>query len=209
MLIEKNIFSSFSLGIWQLTEGLPELQNLAVLRSIDTAFVSAYKAEFRQRQSIGVLLLLQQLTGANCRLCYYSSGKPYLDGLSQHISISHSHEMIVAAVSDKPVGIDIEMIHPRIKNIAGRFLHPEEMEFLGGNNDIVSIHLLWSAKEAMFKLQDNTGVNFAEDLRIAPFVVGETGEMQGQIIRHGEVSRCNCKYRMLNGYCLVTAEFCA
>ncbi|MCL2446173.1 MAG: hypothetical protein FWD06_05350 [Oscillospiraceae bacterium] len=72
------------------------------------------------------------------------NGKPYLpDG--PHFSISHSGGMVLLAVSDSPVGCDVEPANRTVKNEAAirRKLFPDE--------DNVPFLQLWTAYEARLK----------------------------------------------------------
>lgn len=71
-------------------------------------------------------------------------------------SISHSDGIIAVAVSDKPVGVDIQReVVPRAKNFAKKVLNERELselEKLSGKDKSKRLIELWSKKEALFKL---------------------------------------------------------
>ncbi len=53
------------------------------------------------------------------------NGKPYLTAAPDvHFSLSHSAAWAVCAVSDHPVGVDIQQCRSFKPNIADRFFHP-------------------------------------------------------------------------------------
>ena len=74
-------------------------------------------------------------------------GKPRLAGREDlHFSLSHSGHWAVCALSDLPVGVDVEA--PRCTPaVARRFFHPEELT----SEDSVFLTRLWTAKEAFVK----------------------------------------------------------
>lgn len=91
-------------------------------------------------------------------------GKPFAVGLDVEFNISHSEDMVVCAVNDKPVGIDIEKIRPIDLSIAKRicterellylFGHvPIEEDFVGASNHEILTRFfeIWTAKEAYGK----------------------------------------------------------
>lgn len=78
------------------------------------------------------------------RICRTEKGKPYAEGLPLHFSISHSGEWVVAAVSDCPIGIDIEGLRPVEPRLAHR-IGAEPSRFFEE----------WTAKEAHFKIHGN------------------------------------------------------
>ena len=79
-------------------------------------------------------------------------------------NISHSEEMVVCAISDKPVGIDGEMIRPIGTNILRKLCTDIDLKYILGSNRVsISIpnnfddqqlygfYEVWTAKEAYFK----------------------------------------------------------
>src|SRR5690606_26993771 len=56
-------------------------------------------------------------------------GKPYLLGYDGHVSLSHSNDYAVAMSNPShPVGVDIEIIQPKIRRIVNKFLNECEIE---------------------------------------------------------------------------------
>lgn len=91
-------------------------------------------------------------------------GKPYAKDLVVEFNISHSGDMVVCAVDDKPIGIDIEQIRPIDLKVAKRVCTSEELIYLLGhtptdedfayttNTEILTRFFeLWTAKEAYGK----------------------------------------------------------
>ena len=82
-------------------------------------------------------------------------GKPYLvsePGI--HFSLSHSGDWAVCALSDHPVGVDIERCEPGRRDIASRFFHREEVRYLNtvlpsARDD--AFYKLWTLKESFVK----------------------------------------------------------
>lgn len=93
-------------------------------------------------------------------------GKPYVKDLDVHFNISHSENLVVCAVADKPVGIDIERIRPINLSVAKRICTEKELEYLFGflpsktdfkktddRQTLLRFFELWTAKEAFAKCQ--------------------------------------------------------
>ena len=60
-----------------------------------------------------------------------SQGKPiFIQPKNVDFSISHSNFFAVAAISDKPVGIDVERIRPYDKSLVERFFTKADLEYL-------------------------------------------------------------------------------
>ena len=99
------------------------------------------------------------------------NGKWVADSI--YLSISHSDGIVAVAVSDKPVGVDVQReVVPRAKNFVKKVLNERELEELEKLPDEdKSKHLieLWSKKEALFKL-DGDGVFSPKQIDTKAFV---------------------------------------
>ena len=99
--------------------------------------------------------------------------KPFLDGERYHFSISHSGNYAAAIASDhERVGVDIELVTPRIKKIGSKFLNKGEAQFLKSYEHMPPLHLelttiLWSAKESIFKWYGLGQVDFKNHIELA------------------------------------------
>lgn len=83
-----------------------------------------------------------------------NNGKPYTDNAPVHFSISHSKNIAVCAISDRPVGIDIEYIRDVNLNIAKRQFAPDELRYVFEKWDLSKRRFfeVWTRKEAYVKL---------------------------------------------------------
>ncbi len=96
-------------------------------------------------------------------------GKPYAVDLPLFFSISHSGEWVACAVSDQPVGIDMEGIRPVEPRVAHRICHPEDLPFLEGKTEAETMQkffLLWTAKEAWGK-REGTGLQNIREIPLS------------------------------------------
>lgn len=107
---------------------------------------------------------LRQYTGGpvTAPLAYGPYGKPYLPALPDlHFSITHSGAYWMCAVSDAPVGLDLQMLQdcdrPRLSR---RFFHPDEDAYLR-RRDYADFFPLWAAKESYLKY---TGQGITDEL---------------------------------------------
>lgn len=104
------------------------------------------------------------------------NGQPYLSGCQLQVSISHCEQMVACAISQEPVGIDIERIRPIDLNICRLVCVPEEKEYLSANiqkglcsNPAVLRRFfeIWTAKEAYYK-KCGTGITDLKAVNILP-----------------------------------------
>jgi len=84
-------------------------------------------------------------------------GKPYFKNLPEcHFSVSHSGGVFVCALSDSPVGVDIQEYkrrpdeEERCCKIAARFFHFDEIDALDADT-VSAFYNIWTAKEAYVK----------------------------------------------------------
>ena len=96
---------------------------------------------------------------------YDTIGKPNVKDKKIFISISHSKNFVAFANDTSPIGIDIEELNPRILKVWSRYLHPEEFAIFD-TTSIFDLTVAWTIKEALFKLNTKTGIDFKNDLRI-------------------------------------------
>lgn len=91
-------------------------------------------------------------------------GKPYISMSDKFISLSHSGKWVAAAVSDLPVGIDVEKISEKALRIKDKFASESELE----TEEADAIHLskLWTIKEAAYKAYGKKGLVFKDQIRL-------------------------------------------
>jgi phosphopantetheinyl transferase len=178
------------LAQWRILESEQEL--LRQRPGLADAEWQAIAQPERRREWLASRLLLADLAGSRGiefqGVVKDVANKPYLQGASHAISLSHTQGLAVAAISEaQRVGIDVERRSPRVANIARRFLHQEEWEAAGG--DWQELLVYWCAKEALYKLHGQKGVIFREELRVDR-KPGDL-EFQGYITAHGASVRAS------------------
>lgn len=139
---------------WHIGESCEQLSELIADNGLLLAESERmFKSLSRQREWLAVRALLKSTPYYNANILYHSCGKPYLSGNGKHISISHTQEYVVIAVSDSPIGIDVEHTGRNAIGAVKAYLQPYEMDMLNlGDNPAEEALFLWSAKEAVFKL---------------------------------------------------------
>lgn len=88
-----------------------------------------------------------------------SYGKPYMSFEKKriHFNISHSENMVVCAISDENIGIDVEKIDYSIITFKDIFCSKKEMDYLSNQNldiddEIKILYTIWTVKESFLKL---------------------------------------------------------
>ena len=118
----------------------------------------------RKNEYIGIRQLRNELLPKK-QIIYNSTGKPSLINDSTKLSISHSANSICLAISDTPLGIDIEKIDKRILNVKSKFVNCEEKKFYSFDS-IEDLTILWTIKECIYKLYDINGLSFMGDIQV-------------------------------------------
>lgn len=81
-------------------------------------------------------------------------GKPYLvEYTNIHFNISHSKGAIACAVSDRPVGVDIERIRKIDFRIVRYFFSQQEKDYIFADSESTDLRFteVWTKKEAYLK----------------------------------------------------------
>jgi len=101
------------------------------------------------------------------------SKKPLLSNGELHFSISHCGDYAAVIVSkDKPVGIDVELITPKIELVKDKFLTESELQLSATiPNEPGAMHykvltLFWSSKEAIYKWHGKGALSFKRNMRM-------------------------------------------
>ena len=82
------------------------------------------------------------------------SGKPYVENVKVEFSISHSGNIAVCAISDKPVGVDVEFIRDVNVNVAKRLFTLDEQNYVFEKWALSKQRFfeIWTRKEAYVKM---------------------------------------------------------
>ena len=103
--------------------------------------------------------------------------KPFLLNEEYHFSVSHCGDYAAVIINkDQRVGIDIELVTPKIERIKHKFLSEDELignwELEISNSETIQsanlLTLLWSCKEAVFKWYGYGGVDFKRHIHLTP-----------------------------------------
>jgi len=200
---QQNINESEHLAIWSITEPLSFFEEGM------TVDVNIQNEE-RKIQHLAVRLLFSlMMPEANMKdLVMADNGKPYLKGVPFHFSFSHCKGYAACAVSDHfPIGIDIEIIHPRIAKVAHKFLNDAEKAMLANLNEedaLKQLAFFWAAKEAMYKKHEQLGIDFARDFNILGLTNLDRGLVPAEITHKGIISSVQLDYHFGQDYICVT-----
>lgn len=131
-------------------------QLLSLLQPQRREQLLSFRSEMdRKRCGAAGLLLWEHLYHGhpeNYTVSYNKTGKPHVCG-APFFNLSHSGDFVMLALSDTPVGCDIE--RPRKSVLSHHVFHPRELDLISGispgeKRDRQFLKL-WTAKEAFLK----------------------------------------------------------
>lgn len=188
-----SVNSQTTVKIWKIEESYSDLLQPLDLKPQSLERVLGMKSELHQRGFLSVRHLLHEFGYTDQDLFYDDNGKPHLkDG--KHISITHSFTFSGVIVSDKEVGIDIEMQRDKIAVIAHKFVD-YEFNYLDKSADdyINKLTVIWGIKESLYKLFATPGMLFKEHFLVIPFTFDD-GETIAWIDYKGRKYRYNTAF---------------
>lgn len=165
-------------AIWRIEETAEDLIGRLQLDGREQAILSRLNKGKRTLHWLATRVLLRKMLDTpgfiNCPSD--ENGKPYLANFPQRISLTHSFDYAAVMMSNNgEVGIDLELVKPKIIRIADKFMKEDELASVGDANKIEQLYACWCAKEAVYKLQGNKGVSFKDNMTIRPFEFQDQG----------------------------------
>ena len=114
-------------------------------------FISRVKNESAKKLCLGAGLLLAKFVGTDEQTD--KKGKPFV-AKGPCFSVSHSHDIAILAVSENPIGADIELMDKTdISKLAKRSMTDGEFSFIMHSADSVKeFYRLWTKKESYVKM---------------------------------------------------------
>lgn len=151
---------------WKLTESWQELLESCAGIGVKVDADKLPKAEGRRCEMLAELLMLAGHFGRPTALEHDRHGAPRVTQFGGYVSISHTRGLVMMAFSDnEPVGIDVERISERVMRVRGRFVGDTEAQHIVAD-DVAANTLVWTAKEAMYKLAGVPGASLRDDFSI-------------------------------------------
>ncbi len=189
----KNASEHVKVGIWKITEDENELEKL-----FSKPFTLNSNNNLRKKQWLATRLLLNEFFD-DTDISYDIYGKPQLNN-GWHISITHSYEFVAIIINEnKPCGIDIEKITPKVERIKHKFLNPIDVNNITSLEDLI---IYWSAKEALYKYYGKKEVLFIEHLFIENFTKNNP-DFKGKIDLHDFKIEMPMVWEKIEDYMLV------
>lgn len=183
IIYKKNIGDHAILGVWKISESVDELLSMIQFTEGERELFERFKLKSRQAHWLSYRLAIRELLGDECPCDFYydEHGKLHFENLNYSLSVTHSGLYSGVIISKKHyVGIDIEKLGERINYLAHKFLNDYEMQHLPDTEQHKFLTVVWSAKEALYKLYGKSEVQL-ENITIEAFEVQNEGEIYGRL----------------------------
>ena len=159
--INDDIYGFSAEKIAECIENLPSQRREVALR---------YKHELGRRQCVLAYLLLckglEREYGITDKpvFSYGEHGKPSIIGHEDiHFNLSHCKTAVACAISDNPIGIDVESIRPVKEAVIRYAMNDDEVQqILTSPDPDLEFTRLWTIKESVLKL---TGEGINDDMK--------------------------------------------
>jgi 4'-phosphopantetheinyl transferase len=152
-----------NIDIW--TIDLRRMADDAVLSDYERARAARLVMPDARRRFVaaraGLREILAQITGIDAAALAIATGqygKPFLIGMADapHFNLAHSGDLALVAVSDRPVGVDLEQVRPlaNMAQMADMSFTDEERAVLWSLDEAArtaAFFRLWTRKEAVMK----------------------------------------------------------
>ncbi len=191
------------IGLWKFSETSADLvHGFSDEELTDPTFLK-YTHEKRKVEWLTTRVLIRQLLGSDFSVSYLESGKPILKHEKfKNISISHSRDFAAVILHEHlNVGIDVEETARDFNRIARRYLSDNELIHAEKNPRLKCLY--WCAKEAIFKLVPEEGVEFRQQIEMIPGNSKLENQVSGKFISGNVHTIYQLQYQYFSDHCLV------
>ena len=167
IILHEYIQPEGEIGIWQCEESMEFFFRQMSLFEVEVEEISKLSSR-KKMEWLSSRYLLHHMSGREVRgACLKDEyGKPYLAGSRYLISMSHSLDLTAVIAAPVAVGIDIQYPVAKIGRIAHRFMNDTELS-MTDPDDIEKLHLIWGAKECVFKAFGRKSLDFRQHIQIS------------------------------------------
>jgi len=159
-----------------------------------------HQLEKRKKEFCITQLLLRELTDEPQEINKNKDGKPSLVKLPYKISISHADVYSAVMLTEhKECGVDVEIVAPRIKRVANKFVSEYENMYVTKTRKSSYYTIIWCVKEALYKWYAKKGLDFKQNMIIHPFTMQQSGgPVYFEFVKNGKSVTHIAQYRLFN-----------
>lgn len=206
LLIKKNITPKTKIAVWENTEDDGFFITELGLTDPELLLLDEYNAK-RKSEILSSRHLLRYMCNKIYPFKKDKYGKPYLEGSQRYISLSHSGRLTAAIISDVLVGIDIQKRVEKITRIQHKYVSELEQSMVVPPCQVEYLHVLWGAKESLYKAYGKKEIDFIKHLKITPFRYNknQTNTTKGEVIKNKYHESFKISAEEIENYFLVCA----
>ena len=157
-----------------------------LITASDVASASRFQNDKSRREHLAWRRVVRNELGRDVVIDYNEVGAPVVDTPNTYISVAHGGDSVAVAIADEPVGVDIEALDRNYERIMSRYMSPTE-EALSKMEEWPAV--VWTAKEAIYKLYGKREVDLTQDIRIQTFdpelmlLIAEVRDTKGIVVK--------------------------
>lgn len=146
------------------------------------------KSNLRAKQLACSESIVHKRINTDCSISRDSFGKPFLTSAESHISISHTENVLCLIHHPQTeVSLDIERYDRNIERVIPRFTNEKELTIFKNLGLVNPGIIVWSIKEALFKILGKQAVHFKTDLKILSAEKTDQNLKSFTLIRHQDL----------------------
>lgn len=201
--------SGIRCGVWRVEEEPVELVRLLGDDEAVARIRNEVASEKRRLERLSVTLLLRTMMGEKVFIEHDAQGRPFLPVTESFVSVSHCRGFAAVGLAPFPLGVDIERVSERPLRLAGEFMLPSEKTcvFGGKNPPKEAATLVWSVKEAVYKLARENSLHMGSGICVENFVLSESGVLSAVISCQNKIKTASAYYCFFPDTVLVISRF--
>lgn len=150
----------------------------------DVASASRFQNERRRNEHLAWRRVVRRELGRGTVISYNEVGAPEVDAPDTFISVAHGAGCVAVAIADHKVGIDIESTERDFGAVSSRYMSLDEQQLC---DDELWPAMVWTAKEALYKLYGKRGIELRDELQIKAYNT-DNKHLRAQLTGHNEAT---------------------
>jgi len=183
--------------IWHCSEDINFFRSKLNLTNYELEILAKRKNSKKALEFLCSRLLLRLCKLDPNDLSYNEFGAPILKS-GKFVSISHCKNYVTLLLSNQSCGVDIETKRKQILNIKHKFLNQTDINNISMEN-ISDITLIWTLKEAIYKLCQYPGINFKDQIFVSTIDI-KNNLANAYVDIDGSITNLICKFQINKEY---------
>jgi len=183
--------------IWHCSEDINFFRSKLNLTNYELEILAKRKNSKKALEFLCSRLLLRLCKLDPNDLSYNEFGAPILKS-GKFVSISHCKNYVTLLLSNQSCGVDIETKRKQILNIKHKFLNQTDLNNISMEN-ISDITLIWTLKEAIYKLCQYPGINFKDQIFVSTIDI-KNNLANAYVDIDGSITNLICKFQINKEY---------